>query len=391
MDFNEFIVRFAATISRRKFLFFTLFIVIFASAVVGAYVKPQWYESQASLLITLQSPRVNSSRAEEVQITASVQPDEVMAKLAEIMKSRELDEELVDTLPPWVFEHKPSNKWYVRLIVKPLKAVVESGKDLLIKARLIEPSNPRFEKIKTIQKGLTVFPVRKAQVIEVTFSSKNPEVPPVVLRTLIDIFQQRLEALRSSTEGVKVYEARAEDLNRKLAAAEAARAAFMIENRIDDLEAERTNLMSRVAKLRLKSDEERLAKLVELEPQYNLLTRRVEILNESYGIYRKAAADRKAFFERDSKILARLLDPPQVIYGPQKPSRLTLVLLGFVLSLVLAVVFVMLVEWIVQIRRVYGREAAPTPFRRTNANANANPGPNPEPNPEPNAGRNAAE
>jgi uncharacterized protein involved in exopolysaccharide biosynthesis len=354
MDFNELLIRFAITVRQRKILFFTLFAVIFTAAVGGAYVKPQRFQSKAVLLVTLQSARINSSRSEEQRIVASVQPAEVMAAQVEIMKTRELTEELVDALPDWVFNPPPSKKWYVRLIVVPLNATVREVKKLLVKARLIEPDNERFNNIRMIEKGLKVFPVRKAQVIEVMFTAKNPEVPPLVLNTLIELYNAKFKELRAKREGVALYEARAKALSAEIADAERARAAFMTENNITNIGTERAQLMEKVGRLQLKADKARLLELIALEPQFNLLTRRVSILTDSYIVYKQAATDRQTFFERDGEMLAQLIDPPQAIYKPIKPSRLVLVLAGFVLSLVLALITVMLVEWVSQIRKVYG-------------------------------------
>ena len=43
---------------------------------------------------------------------------------------------------------------------------------------------------------------------------------------------------------------------------------------------------------------------------------------------------------------------------PVKPTRLVLVLAGFALSLFLAVLAVLLTEWIAQVRGTYGKENA---------------------------------
>lgn len=353
MDFNELTVRFAATIARRKVLFFLIFLVVLLGAIGGAYVKPQRFESHAKLFVTLQMPRINSTHSEERQVAATLQPEEVMASQVEIMQTREITEELVDTLPEWVFVSEPSDKWYVRLIVKPLMGVVEWFKDMLRNARLIEPENERYDRITMIENGLTIFPVRKALVIEISFRSKNPEVPPVVINQLVALYQQRVEALREKIEGAVLYSARAAELSAELQAAEQARSDFLRSHEIADFDAERQNLMQRVSTQRLRADEERLKQLVALEPEYNALSRQVALLTESFRIYQQVAADRQTFFDRDTAVVAQMIDPPSAIYRPLKPSRLVLVLIGFFFSLFLAVLVVLLTEWITQVRGIY--------------------------------------
>ncbi|WP_166434018.1 hypothetical protein [Roseovarius spongiae] len=363
MDFNELIVRFASTIARRKALFFLIFIVVFLGAVGGAYVKPQKFESNAKLFITLQTPRINSTHSEERQVAAILQPEEVLSSQVEFMQTREITEELVDTLPEWVFVSEPSNKWYVRLIVKPLMGAWEFVKGMLRKARLIEPENERFNRISMIEKNLDIFPVRKAMVIEIGFTSKNPEVPPVVINELVALYQKRVEALRENIEGAMLYSARAEELSAELRAAEQARTDFLRQHDIADFETERQTLLGRISVQRLRADEERLEELMALEPEYNALSRQVALLSESFRIYRQVAADRQTFFERDTSVIAQLIDPPSAIYHPLKPGRLALVLIGFFFSLFLATIVVLVTEWIAQVRGLYGRkEVKPYPL-----------------------------
>lgn len=353
MDFNDLIVRLMSAIRRRRMIFLLLFVAIFAGAVGGAYIKPARFESTATLLITLQSSRVKTTPFDRDEASANLQPEEIMAAQVEIMQAREVTEELVDTLPEWVFVSEPSDKWYVQLIVVPLKEAVDWVKEQLVFLRLIEPENERYSRIRTIEKGLTVYPVRKAQVIEITFQSKDPRVPPVVIENLIDIYKNRSRELLAESQGVELYHERALQLSEELAKAEAARTAFLLEHDIIDFDSERQQLIQNLQSRRLKADEERLMELVSLEPQLNLLTRNVGILAESYSIYRQAADDRATFFERDNEISAQVIDPPSVIYTQYTRSRLTLVLIGLGAALVLALILVLLMEWISSIRRVY--------------------------------------
>ncbi len=357
MDFNELIVRFFSALRRRKTLFFIMFAAIFIGAVGGAYVKPAKFESTATLMVTLQSSRISTSPSDQQQSAASLQPEEIMAAQVEIMKAREVTEELVDVLPEWVFVSEPSDKWYVRLIVVPLKNTVEFVKDMLVRARLIEPENERYSRIRTIEKGLTVFPVRKAQVIEISFRSKNPAVPPVVIEELIAIYKARAKTLRSQAQGVELYYERALKLSDQLAEAERQRTQFMLDNGITDFEGERGQLMARLQERRLKADEERLKELVALEPQLNLLNRNAAILADSYYAYTQAAQDRATFFERDNDISAQVIDAPSVIYKQYTRSRLTLVLIGLAAAMILATIIVLLVEWFANIRKLFRNNA----------------------------------
>lgn len=361
MNFNELLVQFFGALHRRKVLFFILFFATFFGAVGGAYVKPAWFESTATMMVTLQSSRVSTTPSEQQQSAANLQPEEIMAAQVEIMVAREVTERLVDELPEWVFVKEPSNKWYVRLILNPLKDVVDFIRQLLERARLIEPENQRYSRIQTIEKGLTVFPVRKAQVIEISFRSKDPRVPPIVIDALIKIYKERANALRADAQGVELYNDRALKLSEELAAAEQERADFMLANGIVDFESERQQLMERIKTQRLRAEEERLTVLVGLEPKLNQLNRKVVLLSDSYQAYQQAANDRSTFLDRDNDISAQVIDPPTVIYAQYTRSRLVFVIIGFVAALILATLFVHIIEWVARIRALY-RTAAPQPF-----------------------------
>ncbi len=365
MDFNELIVRFMSAIARRKMLFFLIFLVAFTGVMLGVYAKPRKYQSMAKIMVTLQAPRVNTSRSEELQIMALRQPDEVLAAQAEIFQTRELTEALVDRLPEWVFVSAPSDKWYVRLILVPLKNMIAEIRALLEKARLIEPHNERYARISMIEKNLQVIPIRKSGIIELVYTAKNPEVPPLILANLLELYQQRVAKMQAGSEGIRIYTERAAELNAQLEAAEQALAAFKLQNGIVDLAAERAQLLAQEQVLKRKADRDRLTRLTELQPDHDLLTRRVEFLRETYAVYRKIAADRTAFLERDTQLLTRVIDPPQTIYLPMKPSRLLLVVLGALLALFVAVLVVVLVEWIAQIRQVYRKSNDLLVFRRS--------------------------
>ncbi|WP_169544011.1 GumC family protein [Sneathiella aquimaris] len=249
MDFNELLIQLGETISRRRRLFLVFFIVCFLAAIVGAYLKPQKFESQATIYVTLASPRLDTSQSEEKNNLAIIQPSEFVASQVELMQTKSLIEELVDTVPPWIFERTPSSKWYIRMIVDVADFFLRGLDTVLVKMKLIEPENKRYERIKLIEDNLEIFPVRKSQVIEVSFTSKNPAVPKVVLEAFIDIYRTRLAKLRSTSEGATVYLQQAEKLSTELAKAEQALADFMAEKNVFDIEAEKAQILTRLDSL----------------------------------------------------------------------------------------------------------------------------------------------
>ncbi|MZR32393.1 GumC family protein [Sneathiella litorea] len=246
MDFNELLIRLGRTLVQRRRLYLSIFMVCFLAATAGAYLKSQWYKSTATIFVSLTSPRLDTTHSEQRNSVATLRSEEFVASQVELMRTRELAEELVNSVPAWVFEQTPSSKWYIRLVSDIVNSVTKNIKLLLVKMLLINPDNPHHKNIQTIESGLDIFPVRKSQVIEVSFSSKNPEAPKVVLDTFINIYKKRLADLRAKSEGATIYLEQTEQLNKELEQAERALTDFMVENGVVDIALEKSQILERL-------------------------------------------------------------------------------------------------------------------------------------------------
>ena len=89
MDFNLLLVNVFQKLAARKFFFWGLFFVILMGAIAGAYVKPQRFESSTTILVTLQSSRLNTSHSEQQQLSVTLQAEELIASQIELMQTRD--------------------------------------------------------------------------------------------------------------------------------------------------------------------------------------------------------------------------------------------------------------------------------------------------------------
>jgi uncharacterized protein involved in exopolysaccharide biosynthesis len=245
-SFDTFIQALLSTLKRRRRLLLRIFLICMLGALAGAYVKRPYFESSASILVMLDTPSVSSSGSEVRRVVAQLEPDDVVASQVELIKTRQLAEELVDSLPESVFTKPPSSKWYIRLISGAVAGVSNAVTATLERLLLVEKLPERYKRVKFIENGLRAFAVRKAQMMIVSFRAKDPEDPPIVLNKLIELYTQKVTGLRNSAEGYQLYTKQALRLNDDLTIAEQALSQFKATHKILDFETERQQLLARI-------------------------------------------------------------------------------------------------------------------------------------------------
>lgn len=244
--FESFVKLLLSLVARRRRLLLVVFLLAASGAVLGAYVKRPSFESSASVLVTLDTPSVSSSGSEVRRVVAQLEADDVIASQVELIKTRQLAEELVDSLPESVFVKPPSSRWYIRLVSTAIGGVTNAITGVLQDLLLIERTPERYRRIKYIENGLKAFAVRKAQMLIVTFRARDPEDPEIVLNKLLELYGRKVLDLRNSAEGYELFTTQAMRLNDELSAAERTLSRFKIDHNVLDLEAERQRLLSRL-------------------------------------------------------------------------------------------------------------------------------------------------
>lgn len=247
MNFDQFVLRLLGVMQRRAWLMLCVFFFGVVGVVAGAYLAPRSYESSAKLLVTLETRRLSSTLSEVRDVKADLQPDEVLAAQVELIRTRSAIEQLLDELPPDLFDEPPSSIAFVRMASELAKGAADSVRSLLAVAMLIDPPNEHEARVTMIEKRLEVFPIRKAQIIVIAFSHKLSRVPPKVIEGLISIYQRRYADLVSS--GGEAYSIHVHDLNERLAEAETELARFQAQHEVYDFEAERSLLIDRIDRL----------------------------------------------------------------------------------------------------------------------------------------------
>src|SRR6266446_3651137 len=133
-----------------------VFLLTTVAATVAVYIRLPSYESSAAVLINVERFNVSSSRADMRQDVAVLTTVEAVTSQAEVLRSRDLVERLVDRLDAKVFDRPPSPYALVRLVSRVVDRVGDEVGDALRAVRLLPPRNPRFNLIRRIEGGLDI-------------------------------------------------------------------------------------------------------------------------------------------------------------------------------------------------------------------------------------------
>jgi uncharacterized protein involved in exopolysaccharide biosynthesis len=232
---------------RRIFLIF--FLVLFVGGLGAVYLKRPTFESSSKLMVNMEGLDVSLSQAEIPAAGPQLQAIEAVMSQIELLTSRDLVVALVDRLGTETFRAPLPENPVVRLLVQTLEGVSRGLGKFLAVLGLVQPVGERDALIEQVANAIRVFPVRQSPVIVVSFRWRNPTIPPLALRTLLELFNEksrRLDAIRSEyvlfSDQVKLA---AETLEK----AEAEARAFDQSHDIADLAREKQMLIDRIDRL----------------------------------------------------------------------------------------------------------------------------------------------
>jgi uncharacterized protein involved in exopolysaccharide biosynthesis len=248
-------------------LFFQALLIIFIIVVAAAYIKRPSYEASARLLVKLDQRDVSFSQSETRYQIANKMAEEAVATEAEMLGGNNLIAEVVDMLGPDIFKSRKSDNIILTTLSSLYSGVQDSAMNALSSLGLIPSMTPRDKAIMEIKKNLTIFPVRKAQVIELAFRNKNPIAAEKVLSTLIHLHIKKLTELNNYSEDYEFYQRQTEMLKGEVGIASDTLLKFKSQNHLVDLQAEKNMLLQRIDSLTSILDGANLP--VSGNPQYN--------------------------------------------------------------------------------------------------------------------------
>jgi len=240
--------------SKWKILSFSFFTTLLVAIFVAGMTPV--YRSTASLLIKADTEKTVSI---DSVYSLDTSRKEYFLTQFEILKSRAVTEQVIDELD--LGHHKeflPSNEVSV---VNQVKALVKSYLPIQSQRThsddVFDARSAKVKLISNFQKRLTISPVRKTQLVNISFDAEDPKLAAVVANTVADIYiTQEMSGQLDSTK----------------------KAAFWLKNRLDEL---RENLEASIAELQAYRIKENLID-IESKGVRSIASNELEVLTASY-------------------------------------------------------------------------------------------------------------
>lgn len=211
----------AAALFRQKKLIAVVFITILATVAAATMLLPDRYESRLKIL-------VKNTRAEIVVSGEQTKQAATIGEVSEVVVNSEI--ELIRSRD---------------LLTKVVKKVGLAAAAAAEGAA--ETASPAVEKaVRRLEKDLKITPVKKSNIIEVTYQARSPELAAAVLQALSEAYLEQHLAVHRAPGTDEFFNNQATNSERQLHEAEAALADFQKRHYITSLDAQKEQGLQKV-------------------------------------------------------------------------------------------------------------------------------------------------
>jgi len=200
---------------RRRRLALTVFLGIFAGAVLGGLLAPREYEAEMKILVN--HSRVDAAVTPDADAppTAAVPEvsEEDLNSEVELLKSRDLLEQVVVTCG--LASQDGTSFGRLTRRIRHIFGVAESNQGVLV-ARSVQ----------NLQNQLIVDPLKKTALIRVAYDARDPQQAAYVLQTLARLYEEKHAAVHRSPGTFSFFDQETNRYRTELAAAEARLTSF---------------------------------------------------------------------------------------------------------------------------------------------------------------------
>ncbi len=206
-----------------------VFLVVLTFAVAASFLVPKAFHSESKLLVRLGKenatldPTVTMSQDTVVAVPAS--RDNELNSVAEVLKSRNIAEKVVDVLgvdfildkqPKSAGSETPSERTTVRQVADQFALLVARGKALLKKLDGTPTIEPRDLAISELLLQYTVTPGRRSDVLQIDCKGPTPKWAQKVLTALVDVYVDEYIRLNRPNRNMDFFTAQADRAKREL-------------------------------------------------------------------------------------------------------------------------------------------------------------------------------
>jgi uncharacterized protein involved in exopolysaccharide biosynthesis len=218
----------ATPLFRHPKLVVVTFLVLLLGTVLGIILLPKDYEATMKILVKRErvDAAVSPGRDSVMSSTGEVTEEELNSEV-ELLRSRDLLEKVVVTCN---LQESPSSHFWKRLL--PVAAASESGD--------AESSDRKISQaVLALESKLAIEPLKKTDLIQVTYDSPDPQMAARVLRTLGGLYLEKTVEVHRPPGAFEFFQTESRHYDQELQTAEAQLTEFDREKSVTDPELEK--------------------------------------------------------------------------------------------------------------------------------------------------------
>src|ERR1700730_12423856 len=218
----------ATPLFRHQKLVLLTFLGLVLGTVLGVILLPKDYEAKMKILVKRErvDAAVSPGRDAVMSNSGGVTEEELNSEV-ELLKSRDLLEKLVVSCN---LQELPSDHFWDRLLPAAATRATGDGQD----------SDKKISQaVVALENKLQIEPLKKTDLIQVTYSSPDPQLAARVLRTLSNLYLEKTVEIHRPPGAFEFFQTQSQHYERELQSAEAQLVRFDLENGVVDPQLEK--------------------------------------------------------------------------------------------------------------------------------------------------------
>jgi len=255
---------FLNVIFKRKFQILLFFFATFSTVAIATLLATPTYEATGQILVKTGRESIYMPATGSSSPVISINREEQLNSEIEILKSRSLAKEVVESLgASTIYPDLNREK-------RGILASILSGSEE-------EAAGPEKKALMALQKNLDVSGIKKSNVIEISFKNRDPQVAAAVVETLAKLYLERHVDVHKTPQSHTFFREQSEFLKNKLDRSEAQLKALKKQYNVTDLEEQQNILLQRSNDLRMALNQSMSAQ-AEVENRIQLLGQQLAAL-----------------------------------------------------------------------------------------------------------------
>ncbi len=238
----------ATPLFRHPKLILVTFLIIVLGAILGIVLPPKDYEAKMKILVKRErvDAAVSPGRDAAMTMPGDVTEEELNSEV-ELLRSRDLLEKVVIACN---LQELLSRHFWNRIV--PVNAGGEKGSSLDREKKI-------SKSVLALEDKLQTEPLKKTDLIQVTYDSPDPQLSARVLRTLGNFYLEKTVQIHRPPGAFEFFQGEAQHYDQELQAAEAQLTKFDREKGVADPQLEKQNVLQKLSEFEATFQESQVA------------------------------------------------------------------------------------------------------------------------------------